>query len=400
MSTHSAGAPLQSAFMPPPPPPPPPPPLPLPPPLSSSIPPIRFAHCPITVLGAGVSGLTCGICLREAGYPVTIIADKQSPDTTSDRAGACFTPYGAPTNTRMLGWISVSFRRFCTLAQSPGSAQTGISLATFRHYGIAGQEEFPWWEGAVNQGLSRGEGIERLQDVARDSKGAYAHGWRGLLPRMDIPTYIPWLRSRFVDELGGRIETRRVVSFVDLIKEGWRIIVNCTGLGARELCHDSAMFPMRGQVLRVANTIGLSECLAEAGRGATGAYLFAFPEAIVAGGTYEKGIAEAVFEQDEGERIMSRCQALLLNAGYSPAQADGLAKAPRLKAWAGIRPCRRVDLPGGVVGGVDDEAVRLEVEWMNEGRAIVHNYGHGRSGITLSWGCAEEVVRLVGTVTA
>jgi len=366
----------------------------------TALPPIRFAHSPITVLGAGVSGLTCGICLREAGYPVTIIADKQSPDTTSDRAGACFTPYGAPTNTRMLGWISASFRRFCDLAQSPAGRQAGISLAMLRHYGIAGQEEFPWWAGAVT-------GIERLPDVARDSKGAYAHGWRGLLPRMDIPTYIPWLRSRFVDELGGRIESRKVVSFVDLLKEGRRIIVNCTGLGARELCHDSAMFPMRGQVLRVANTIGLSECLAEAGRGATGAYLFAFPEAIIAGGTYEKGIAEAVFEEDEGERIMSRCQALMLNAGYSPAQADGLAKATRLKAWAGIRPCRSSGTSGGAVGGVgggvDDEAVRLEVEWMKgggEGRAIVHNYGHGRSGITLSWGCAEEVVRLVATVTA
>jgi D-amino-acid oxidase len=42
--------------------------------------------------------------------------------------------------------------------------------------------------------------------------------------------------------------------------------------------------------------------------------------------------------------------------------------------------------------------VRLEVdETAGPGTMLVHNYGHGGAGVTLSWGCAEEVVALVGS---
>ena len=37
--------------------------------------------------------------------------------------------------------------------------------------------------------------------------------------------------------------------------------------------------------------------------------------------------------------------------------------------------------------------VRLEREEKN-GKYLIHNYGHGGSGVTLSWGCADEVVEL------
>ena len=39
--------------------------------------------------------------------------------------------------------------------------------------------------------------------------------------------------------------------------------------------------------------------------------------------------------------------------------------------------------------------VRLEADRLGDGRLLVHDYGHGGSGFTLSWGCADEVTRLV-----
>jgi D-amino-acid oxidase len=39
-------------------------------------------------------------------------------------------------------------------------------------------------------------------------------------------------------------------------------------------------------------------------------------------------------------------------------------------------------------------SVRLELEERPGGRAVIHDYGHGGSGYTLSWGCAEEVAAL------
>ena len=38
-------------------------------------------------------------------------------------------------------------------------------------------------------------------------------------------------------------------------------------------------------------------------------------------------------------------------------------------------------------------SVRLEKETVS-GKTLIHNYGHGGSGVTLSWGCADDVVRL------
>ena len=39
--------------------------------------------------------------------------------------------------------------------------------------------------------------------------------------------------------------------------------------------------------------------------------------------------------------------------------------------------------------------VRLEAEPQPNGKVVIHNYGHGGAGVTLSWGCAEEVTSLV-----
>jgi len=39
--------------------------------------------------------------------------------------------------------------------------------------------------------------------------------------------------------------------------------------------------------------------------------------------------------------------------------------------------------------------VRLKREEMGDGRVVIHNYGHGGAGVTLSWGCATEVAALL-----
>ena len=55
-------------------------------------------------------------------------------------------------------------------------------------------------------------------------------------------------------------------------------------------------------------------------------------------------------------------------------------KARVLNTVVGLRPGRPV--------------VRLEIERRGNSK-IVHNYGHGGAGVTLSWGCAREVRELL-----
>lgn len=56
--------------------------------------------------------------------------------------------------------------------------------------------------------------------------------------------------ERFI-ALGGKMKKRNVKTLHELAEEGYDLIINCSGLGARELVADKTMTPIRGQVYRV-----------------------------------------------------------------------------------------------------------------------------------------------------
>jgi D-amino-acid oxidase len=195
--------------------------------------------------------------------------------------------------------------------------------------------------------------------------------------------YVAWL-ERSTTSLGIPIETRCIPSWDDAFACGASTIINCTGLGARELARDAAMTPMRGQIIHVRNSLGLDFSLHDEPKGDVVTYVFAFPRHLVLGGTYEPGISVDETEPDAVDAILERCRNLLRADGHPRWNELG---RDEIKRVAGLRPARVV--------GNNSEAIRLELERLGGGRAIVHNYGHGRSGVTLSWGCAADVVRCV-----
>lgn len=323
----------------------------------------------ILVLGAGVVGLTSALRLREIGHRVRIVAAARTPNTTSDRAGACFTPFRDAADPRPLQWSREGYRALAQLAREEPSS--GVRLAPMREFMYSPNAPAPWWSDIVG-------GSEQMPGPS-----GFSAVYQSLVPHMDMTRYVAWLERRAVDS-GIPIDTRRVNSLDELFAEGVLTIINCTGLGARELAHDVAMTPMRGQILHVRNTLGLDFSLHDEPRGDTVTYLFAFPTHLVLGGTYEPGVAIETTEPQAINAILDRCRNLLRADGHPHWHELG---RDEIKRVAGLRPAR--------VMGHNSEAVRLEVEQRPSGRAIIHNYGHGRSGVTLSWGCAAEVVQLV-----
>ncbi|MEY2561548.1 MAG: D-amino-acid oxidase, partial [Verrucomicrobiota bacterium] len=144
------------------------------------------------------------------------------------------------------------------------------------------------------------------------------------------------------------------------------LVVNCAGIGAKELVPDAAMEPHRGQVAIVA-PLDLSYAVVCDDP----PLMYAIPRSqdCVLGGTNDVSDNRAA-DSTATARIVAECQRVL---GFS---------APTILAErVGLRPCRK--------GGV-----RVAAEKMRDGRRVIHNYGHGGAGFTLSWGCAETVLEL------
>jgi D-amino-acid oxidase len=304
----------------------------------------------IVVAGAGVSGLSSAVRLAEAGHSVQIWTRERPLRTTSAVAAAIWYPYRADPADRVLGWAGLTLREFLRLS---ADRATGIVMRE-------GLELFPvpvdapsW--AAVVPGFRRA--------ARSELPPGFVDGYAMRLPVIDMSIYLEWLEQR-ARAAGISLTEHRIESLEEL-RGVADVIVNCTGLGARDLCQDRELFGVRGQII-VVEAPEVSAFLVD---DATVTYIIPRCHDVVLGGTTEEHVYDTRIDEEIAASILERCARLV----------PSLASAPVRMHKAGIRPCRTT--------------VRLEPE-MLEGQPIVHNYGHGGAGVTLSWGCADEVTSL------
>jgi D-amino-acid oxidase len=184
-----------------------------------------------------------------------------------------------------------------------------------------------------------------------------------------MPRDLLWLVER-VRGLGGHL-IRRHLRSLDELGDDTDVVVNCAGLGARELVGDLDVYPVRGHVVRVSNP-GLTMSVRDEQHPGGRAYVHPRTQDCILGGTLDQGQWDTTVDPAVGAAILERCCDLV------PALRD----AEVLEHVVGLRPGR--------------PTVRVEEsEPLSSGARVVHNYGHGGSGITLSWGCAREVTTLI-----
>ncbi|WP_030209546.1 FAD-dependent oxidoreductase [Streptomyces bikiniensis] len=309
----------------------------------------------VVVVGAGVAGLTTAVVLAEAGTSVHVIAE-QVPGVTSLAAGAMWGPYLVEPKDKVDHWGQRSLKVFRELAEDPS---TGVRLTS----GIEASrtaEAPPDWATTL-------PGFRPCEPT--ELPAGFSVGYRFTAPLIDMPTYLDYLLRR-LDAAGGTVERRRLASLADAGPAP--VIVNCTGLGAQELVPDHALRPIRGQHVVVTNP-GLTEFFSE-DTGLSPDLLCFYPhgDTVVLGGTAIDGESDLGPDDKAAAGILARC------AEVEPR----LAEARVLEHRIGARPTR--------------DTVRVEAERAEDGTLILHNYGHGGAGVTLSWGCADEAQRLVG----
>jgi D-amino-acid oxidase len=312
----------------------------------------------VTVLGAGVVGLTTAVRLLEAGCEVRVVTAAPVEATTSWVAAAVWFPTHVGPPDLVASW---GRRTFEVLAGQARDRVPGVimreSLALYRQ-----PPGTPDWAASVGQ--------VRAASAAELPPG-YGYGLRFCVPLVEMPVYLPWLVSQ-VRGRGGEISLRRVGSLAEL-SDGWPdAIVNCSGLGARDLVGDLSVYPVRGQIVRVTNP-GLTLSVRDENHPAGRAYVHPRTSDCILGGTLQENDWDTEVDPATAESIIARCTSIV----------PGLADAQVIEHIVGLRPGR--------------PEVRLEENPSDAGGVrIVHNYGHGGAGVTLAWGCAEDVTRIIG----
>ena len=330
-----------------------------------------YGNSDVTVIGAGVIGLTTAVCLAEAGASVAVHAAEPPLQTTSVAAGAVWGPHLVGSDKRVSEWAAVTLAQLRELADAPGtvgSAADGtVSSPVHMADGIAAARD---GDSAPPEFAAEAESLS--QCAPDEVPGGYQAAWRLRAPLVAMPEYLAYLHDRYLRAGGRPVMAASYPSMADAVRgAGSPVVVNCSGSGAHELVPDRDVTPVRGQVVVTRNP-GLTEFFVGAGSSVGDlTYFFPHGDRVVLGGTEQAGDWSRAPDDATARRIIAACAAVQPALGI----ADVLAHR------VGLRPFRpRVRLESGTA--------------LLDGTAVVHNYGHGGAGVTLSWGCGQEAARL------
>lgn len=301
----------------------------------------------LAVIGGGVVGLSAAQRLLQAGHSVTVYARELGRETTSAAAGAIW--WGHVEGTAR-DWALVSLKHFQCMSKIHDSGVRIIRLRDVYPYPVAEEwfaKELPVYERIPANHLPKNYQDGFLMDV----------------PLVEPPLYLAYLMAE-IETLGGRIEKRVIHDFSELEQ---KLIVNCSGLGARELARDAGVYPVRGQVLRVDAPQVKDGFMDDE----SFTYLFPRGDGLLLGGIAQAHDDSLAVDARTREGILERCQVI----------EPSIAQSAILGEAVGLRPAR-------------ENGVRLGMEKL-EAATVIHNYGHGGVGFTLSWGCAEAVLGMV-----
>jgi len=323
----------------------------------------------VAIIGAGVSGLTCGVLFAERGFQTAIFAEQIGQQTTSAAAAALWFPYDAEPADKVIPWALASYKVLVDLIKDP---RTGVSMIELRQYCRAGEISIPDWAYPFVISTSPFVMSSGVQTSLTVSGSVFSSGFSLNVPLMDTTIYLDYLADRF-QKAGGAINEGVHFEKLEDVDPKFGVVINCAGIGARELVHDVDLEPHRGQVAIVPKIDNLN--CAIVCDDAPLMYVIPRTNDCVFGGTNEISDDLAV-DPTSASRFVAECSRVLK------------IENPRvLTERVGLRPFRK-------------SGVRLEREKLRDGRTVIHNYGHGGSGFTLSWGCAREAFEIAANSSA
>ena len=268
------------------------------------------------VIGCGAVGLTAARQLQRHGFDVTIYAMAVPPNTTSNMSMAGFTPTSGlvDRDLRSPAW-DAQFREAAEISYRQ------LQLLVGRGYGVSWIERYELRDDPPRApGQGDGDGAEepllpRHLSTGTTRLGPGEHPFptryasRSMRIRIEPSIYLDAL-VRDVVAFGGRIVIRRFTEPAELVALDEPLVINCTGLGARDLVGDDAMVPLKGQL-----TVLVPQPEVDYGtfgglpgssppEGGLGIHMQPRSDGIVLGGTSERGEWSMEPNQQAMERIV------------------------------------------------------------------------------------------------
>jgi D-amino-acid oxidase len=347
------------------------------------------------ILGGGVSGLTVALTLAQRGVQVTVLSEAYAPQNTSSVAGALWeyppSVCGASRDTaqgrRDKRWSLYSYERFLDLARNPA---TGVALRPaffLSRYRISDSlRDFRKTKEMSSAVRGFDTGRHLLDEISVDGTD-FLDCYRYDAPTIDMVDYLTWLSDE-LRRIGGTIVSARVTKpLADLCQSLLAdykadFIVNCLGLGAGIVAGDPTLKPIRGALICIPNNgqefdrIEVAICISHNDCTDDQDMVYILPTGhsqLLLGGLVEPDVwaLDLTLDSDEIRTMLERCARVL-----RPLARVALSSNSSVRM--GLRPHRNA-------------GVRVE---RDAHLPVIHNYGHGGAGVSLSWGCAAEVADL------
>lgn len=310
----------------------------------------------IAIVGQGVMGLTCAYRLLDLGYSVDLFSKEQFTATTSMSAGAYWWPHKTYPEERVSKWSRETYLEYAKARSNP---ETGIHFEKHLRFCLDPDEN-----AYARHLIGEWEQIQG-SDYGIPCEEAFSM----VLPVIDVPVFMPYLRDQLLSA-GARFHIKELESPAQLFPS-FDLVINCSGVWARDFVGDKEVFPIRGQAVRISMPEGLEESTRLYQKEDQFTLVLPRSTDVILGGTAQEDDWNLEPSEQDTQTIFKRCSELV----------PKIADCEILGASVGLRPGRK--------------EVRLELELLHSKQPVIHNYGHGGGGYTVAWGCATEVAELV-----
>ncbi|KAI1389236.1 FAD dependent oxidoreductase [Hypoxylon trugodes] len=360
------------------------------------------------IIGGGVTGLISAWVLLDRGYHVTIVSSAWANDEqrlTSQIAGALweFPPAVCGQHTDKISlahskhWSMTAYHIWDGIASIPGfSDASGVRMMPSDFFFPEPVESDKAQVSKMTEIMASGvrgfyRGADIIDERGIDPSYGAVDAYELLAPVIDTDKAMGWLME-LVESKGANLITETIqddlVEIEDSLLSRFEadVIINCTGLQAQELAGDESVYPIRGGLIRVINDgtdfpkVDAALTITADAAHSANEIIFLVPRndnILLIGGITEphEWNLDLTLDTPIIRRMRERCEKFL--PGLENARVD-----PEYPFAQGLRPFR-------------GQNVRVERELRRTGSRIVHSYGHGGAGWSLSFGCAQDVAMLV-----